>query len=84
MQGYYYLRDAVIAVKYNGYLIKNAEKNLFPIIANNYNISTYRVNWCIRNAANTIWSTIDNEILKKNLGINHKPSCIELIKLLSK
>jgi two-component system response regulator (stage 0 sporulation protein A) len=67
-KGFAYLRDAIMLTVQNPNLIKEITKKLYPIIANRYNTTIYRVERAMRFAIETAWNKGNVELLHQLFG----------------
>lgn len=87
ISAYNYLIDAVDIVVNNPCAINMVTKNVYPIVAAKYNTLGPRVERSLRYLIETVWKSINDEILYEHfalsLRVTDKPSSSELIAVIS-
>ena len=88
IKGYEYLRYAIQLVVKDMQLVNSITKELYPMIAKQFNTKASRVERAIRHAVEVAWSRGDVEVLQKYFGgtislIRGKPTNSEFIALIA-
>jgi len=88
IQGYRYLRDAIMITAKNPSIISSITKTLYPCIAKKYDTTSSKVERAIRHAIEVGWSRGRNDEINKVFGIRvygfqDKPTNSEFIALIA-
>lgn len=88
IKGYEYLRYAIDLAIHNADLINNITKELYPMVAKQFNTTASRVERAIRHAVEVAWNRGDIEVLQKYFGgtislTRGKPTNSEFIALIA-
>ena len=88
LKGYYYLVEGVLLIKQNKLPLRNASKNLYPLIAKRLNESKPCIERDIRHAINVSCNLdkmkeINRIIGAQVIGRYDKPTCRQLLGLLA-
>ncbi|MBQ8297335.1 MAG: sporulation transcription factor Spo0A [Ruminococcus sp.] len=88
IKGYHYLRTAILEVLEDASLLDLITKNLYPLVAAQYNTTASRVERAIRKAIETAWNRADIDFLNSFFGYSvnisqGKPTNAELISLIA-
>ncbi|MDH7498111.1 MAG: sporulation transcription factor Spo0A [Syntrophomonadaceae bacterium] len=68
VKGYVYLRDAVVQVARNGFLVGKVTKELYPAIAREYGTTPARVERAMRHAVELAWLRADEDFMNGLFG----------------
>lgn len=86
--GYHYLREAIVLSVSNIFILNSVTKNLYPIIADKYSTTPFRVERAMRHTIEVTWEKGDRDALMQyfEYAINNKcgrPSNSEFIAVIS-